>query len=288
MALELILVVIIILSLVYLGVSLVIVPARQAIVIEELGSFKKVLYPGVHVLNIFTQKRKSYKWSYPQQNGQLKILQGTCISFENVQMDIPPISCLTNDQIQMKIDVTIVYNIVSPEKAVYETDDVLNLFYQRIQTIVRSECNKKDASDVTLSRFELLVPDMITNINNAVKEKGIHCTQLILQEIIIDPLILKANETIYVSKRQQAMLIESEKAENERKLNLLEFKSMQARRQHQLDIENAEAEHKRNQILGYTPEYLLRLAEINALEKANVVYAPRDFFLNSGFVMREK
>jgi len=288
MALELILVVIIILSLVYLGVSLVIVPARQAIVIEELGSFKKVLYPGVHVLNIFTQKRKSYKWTYPQQNGQLKILQGSCISFENVQMDIPPISCLTNDQIQMKIDVTIVYNIVSPEKAVYETDDVLNLFYQRIQTIVRSECNKKDASDVTLSRFELLVPDMITNINNAVKEKGIHCTQLILQEIIIDPLILKANETIYVSKRQQAMLIESEKAENERKLNLLEFKSMQARRQHQLDIENAEAEHKRNQILGYTPEYLLRLAEINALEKANVVYAPRDFFLNSGFVMREK
>jgi hypothetical protein len=155
---------------------------------------------------------------------------------------------------------------------------VLNLFYQRVQTVVRSECNKKDASEVTLSKFEGLVQIMIEAINLGMKDKGVVCTQLILQGIVIDPAILKANEDIYIQKRQQAMLMENEKAVFARKLKSLEYEAEQARLRHQIDMESAEQEAKRNATRGYTPGYLLKKAEIKALESAKTIYAPREFF----------
>lgn len=257
---------------------LVIIPARKVVVLEELGRFKKVLWPGVHFVFPFIQSTKNYHWTYPSQQGNVVSLQGPLISFENAQMDIPPIACLTNDQIQMKVDVTIMYSISAPEKAVYETDDVLNLFYQRVQTVVRSVCNKKDACDVTLSKFETLTQIMIDEINSGLKNKGILCTQLILQGITIDPAILKANEDIYIQKRQQAMLMENEKAVHNRKIKSLEYQAEQARLQNQIDMESAEQEAKRNAVRGYTPEYLLKKAEIKALETAKTIYVPREFF----------
>lgn len=53
-------------------------------------------------------------------------------------MDLPPVQCVTKDQIQVSLDGTLIYNISKPQVAVYETDDVLNMFYQCTQQAIRN------------------------------------------------------------------------------------------------------------------------------------------------------
>lgn len=54
-------------------------------------------------------------------NNNVTRLATTLISFDNAQMDLPPLRCLSKDQIQVTVDATLIYNISKPQVAVYET-----------------------------------------------------------------------------------------------------------------------------------------------------------------------
>lgn len=258
---------------------IIIIPARRYAIVERLGQYSHVLKPGIHFLFYPIETLKSVKWTYKSQENKLTVIQTQLISFENNQMDIPPIACISADQIQLSVDVTLMYTIVRPEIAVYETDDVLNLFYQCTQQTIRSICNQYKANDLSLSKFGNLTESIVSQINEQIEKRGIKCVRLVLQNITMDPTILKSYENIFVSQKQSQMAQEQEKAEFERKMKSLEYREKEMKLQNQLSILSAETEAKMNQIKGFTPEHLVKLKEIEALQNVQkVVYLPSSSF----------
>jgi regulator of protease activity HflC (stomatin/prohibitin superfamily) len=222
---------------------------------------------------------KHVRWTYKSQENKLTIVQTHLLSFENNQMDIPPIACISADQIQLSVDVTLMYTITRPEIAVYETDDVLNLFYQCAQQTIRSVCNQYKANDLSLSKFGNITESIVSQINDQIEKKGIKCARLVLQNITMDPSILKSYESIFVSQKQSQMAQEQERTEFERKMKSLEYKEKEMKLQNQLLILGAETEAKMNQIKGFSPEHLVKLKEIEALQNVQkVVYLPNSRF----------
>jgi regulator of protease activity HflC (stomatin/prohibitin superfamily) len=92
-------------------------------------------------------------------------------------MDICPIKCLTKDQIQLTIDGTLMYHISKADAAVYETDDVLNVFYQTAQQATRTAISALLASE--MQSKETIISTLVTDaINKTLGGKGIVCDAL--------------------------------------------------------------------------------------------------------------
>lgn len=254
---------------------IVIIPARRCVIVERLGQYNRILKPGIHFVLFPAEKLKVVRWTYKSQSDKLTVLNTHLLSFENNQMDIPPISCISLDQIQLSVDVTLMYTITNPSIAVYETDDVLNFFYQTVQQAVRSNCNAYKASDLSLSKFSNIIEPIIDQINREVDKRGIKCNRLILQNIIINPEIVKSFENIFVSKKQAEMLEEQEKADHDRRMKSLEFKKKEVICQNELAIMAAKSEAEAFKIKGFTADHLVKMKEIEALQNVQkVVYLP--------------
>lgn len=88
-----------------------IVPPQCFSIVERLGRFHKVLTPGVHLLVALIDHQKFVKWSYRNQENRLKVTSGYVVFGENCQLDVPPVKCRTKDELQVSVDITIMYEI---------------------------------------------------------------------------------------------------------------------------------------------------------------------------------
>ena len=110
----------------------VVIPPRNLAIQETLGKFSQILYPGFHFVAWPLATLRRIRWTYFGQEGEAHVISGTTIPFQNTQMDIPPICGFTKNYIETTVDATVMYHVSDPQKAVYHTDDVLNMFYQCI------------------------------------------------------------------------------------------------------------------------------------------------------------
>jgi len=201
--------------------SVIIVPTRRFVVLERFGSFSRVLLPGLHWVVPFVDKPKQVHWTYVGQDGTIVHHETYHIAYDKVQMDICPIKCLTKDQIQLTIDGTLMYHISKADAAVYETDDVLNVFYQTAQQATRTTISALLASE--MQSKETIISTLVTDaINKTLGGKGIVCDAFIIQQIGVDPAILNANQAIYVKSRQAQMAMEEQHAEHAKQRAALE------------------------------------------------------------------
>ncbi len=65
--------------------TVVILPARRFAIVERLGAFSRVLWPGVHILTPW-EGLKAVRWSFPGQDGKLVVSERTILSFDNAQV----------------------------------------------------------------------------------------------------------------------------------------------------------------------------------------------------------
>lgn len=65
--------------------TFVVLPARRFAIVERLGTFNRVLWPGFHVLMPW-EGLKPVRWSCPGQDGRLVVSERTILSFDNAQV----------------------------------------------------------------------------------------------------------------------------------------------------------------------------------------------------------
>lgn len=281
-----------------------IVPARRQAVVERLGLYQRTLNPGFHWLWWPLEYVRLVEWSFVGQNGRVQRQTQWLIPFERVQMDIPPIQCLSKDKIIFSIDPTLTYTIVNVSKAVYESDDVLNWLYQIANQTLRSRVSTMTCQE--LQSPNTLGADAAHEVNQKFMDKGVTCNDIVIQRIIVDETILKREQEIFVEKRKDEMCLQQErarfelqKARAEQEMELQKLEQEHVAREHaakcQLEMQDmrakqeretfaAEAEVARRNIQGFTKDDALELRRLQVQSEmftgpnTRVVYAPMAYW----------
>jgi regulator of protease activity HflC (stomatin/prohibitin superfamily) len=279
-------------------------------IVERAGQFNRVLWPGIHLIYAPVEYLRTVVWSYPGQNRTMRRIQQQMIPFDNSQMDIPPVHCLSKDQMKITVDPTLVYTITDPTKAIYETDDILNLFYQYSVQLLHSVISNTTVDNVQ-GHEDTIGSVIMRQLNEKLTEKGVICKSFIIQSITMDEQIVKDNQQIYTRERQQKMLMAEEQAESRRRIAQLEQQkveqttreqlALQAKRaEYELALESAKIEQSK-QIsglkpyldAGFTPQHIIELkrAESFAHIHANaskILYAPLPYWENQTRIIKNE
>ncbi|MCB1044747.1 MAG: paraslipin [Acidobacteria bacterium] len=138
----------------FLSKTAVIVPTRLACVKERLGKFNAVLEPGFHVLIPFVD-RIHYRHEMREQ-----------------VFDVPPQSCITRDNIQVKVDGLVYIKVMDPVKASYGIENYALAAINLAQTTMRSEIGKLTL-DNSFHQREALNQSVVAEIDKAADPWGI-------------------------------------------------------------------------------------------------------------------
>ena len=146
-------------------------------------------------------------------------------------MDIPPVSCLTNDDLRVQIDVTLFYSVIDPVKAIYDQEDATYLLCENAMSAVRDVIAQ--AAGASLKGHDTGIAQLITvRLNERMGEgTGLRCDRVVMQEAVPrDKKILQDHEAMH----RQAQAAKIKMAAEEQKGQL---KSAAIKRDHAAAME---------------------------------------------------
>ena len=111
---------VIVLALIAFAKTIRIVPQRSAFIVERLGKYRDTLEAGFHVLTPFVD-RLTYKHTLKEQ-----------------AVDVPPQTCITQDNISVEVDGILYLQVIDPKKASYGINNYQFASTQLAQTTMRS------------------------------------------------------------------------------------------------------------------------------------------------------
>lgn len=233
---------IIILFCTWLLKSLYIIPARHFAIVERLGVYNRTLYPGLNFVFWPMEYLKHIEWTWER-----KFIRGAMAPFENCQMDIAPVECMTKDQLQIHLDGTLFYNIANPRRAIYESDDVINMFYQTATQAIRNVTNTFILRQLN-GQDNIIGSHVREYINDKMKDKyGIACVDFMVQNIKTNDDVVKKSTELYISSNDREAQLEATRLEAEKIKILREARGMTIEQ----EIEMERAKH---------PQYVIKTA----------------------------
>lgn len=150
---------------IYLGIR--IVPQSEKYVVERFGRLKSVLGPGINLIVPFLD-RVAHKVSVLERQ------------LPNAEQD-----AITKDNVLVKIDTSVFYRILEPEKTVYRIRDVDGAIATTVAGIVRAEMGKMDLDEVQSNR-SALISSIKQQVESAVDDWGIEVTRAEILDVNLD------------------------------------------------------------------------------------------------------
>lgn len=224
----------------------IVVPPGTFVVVERLGKYNRQLDSGWHILFPYFERLRRVKWSYMGQNNEVVHKTYRYIPFDNIQMDVPPVCCMSSDQVQLTVDIVLFYTITGGKDAMYHTPDLLDMFYSCSMQSIRNSFG--DINSRNLSGKDSGISAVIKHAINSLldKEAGIKCNQVLVQSIVHSNNLARKAELLNV------------------------------------DIDKATVKYTRLIKVGFSLEQIIRLEQIDALKKLapKVIYMPIDMMAN--------
>lgn len=188
----------IIMALIIAGIRLV----RQstAIVVERLGKFNRVLNTGIHVIIPFIE-RTSPK-----------------ISLKEHVADFEPQDVITKDNVTMKIDTVVYYQITDPKAYSYGVENPMRAIENLTATTLRNIVGELEL-DETLTSRDTVNNKMRIILDEATDPWGIKVNRVELKNILPPKDIQEAMEKQMRAERERREQIL--RAEGEKKANIL-------------------------------------------------------------------
>ncbi|MAV27614.1 MAG: paraslipin [Gammaproteobacteria bacterium] len=209
---------------------ILIVPMREACVIERLGKFRGVLEPGLHLLIPFVD-RVAHRHEIREQ----------CLN-------IPHQSCISRDNIQVDVDGLLYIKVMDPYKASYGIEDYLIAAVNLAQTTVRSEVGKLTLGQ-TFSEREKLNETIVREIDNASEPWGIKVLRYEVMNITPSVNVIDTLEKQMEAERQKRAEITLANAERDSTINLSE-----GDRQEAINLSEGERQKRINEAMGRAQE----------------------------------
>jgi len=217
----------------------VVVPTREAVVVERLGKFRAVLNPGLHFMVPFLD-RIAYRHEMREQ-----------------VIDIPSQSCISKDNIQVEVDGIVYIKVMDPRKASYGIGDYRRASINLAQTTMRSEVGKLTLSQI-FSERETLNETIVKEIDIASDAWGIKVLRYEIKNITPSTQVVHTLEKQMEAERQKRAEITLAMAEKESRILLSE-----GERQESINLSEGDKQQRINAAKGRAEEIAI-LAEATA------------------------
>ena len=284
----------VVLAVIFIKMSVVIIPQSETRIIERLGKYYATLKPGIIIpfidraKIIMTLNRGRYVYS-------------STIDLREQVYDFDKQNVITKDNIQMQINALLYFQIVDPFKAVYEINNLPNAIEKLTQTTLRNIIGELEL-DQTLTSRDTINTKLRAVLDDATNKWGIKVNRVELQDITPPVSVLQAMEkqmqaernkraTILNSEGEKAAVVLRSEGEKTSMINRAEASKQQAilkaEGEAQARIRKAEAEaiaiKQITEAVGDTSnpanyllaqKYIAMLQELATGDKTKTVYLP--------------
>ena len=176
--------------LILLGVR--IVPQSEKYVVERLGRLQKVLGPGINLIVPFLDRVKH----------KISILER--------QLPTASQDAITADNVLLKVETSVFYRIIEPEKTVYRIRDVDAAIATTVAGIVRSEIGAIEL-DAVQSNRSTLIAKVKTAVVAVVDDWGIEVTRAEILDVDLDEATRAARlQQLNAERARRAHVTEAE------------------------------------------------------------------------------
>ena len=206
--------------------TFVVVPMREAVIVERLGKFRAVLQPGFHFLIPFFD-RIAYRHETREQ-----------------VIDVPSQACITRDNIQVEVDGLVYLQVLDPERASYGIENYRRASINLAQTTMRAEIGKLTLGQSFYER-ESLNETIVEEIDKASNPWGIKVLRYELRNITPSANVVNTLEKQMEAEREKRAEITRAAAEKESTINLSE-----GERQEEINISEGEKQRRINVARG--------------------------------------
>jgi len=183
--------------------TIVIVPQREAFIVERLGRYHITLSAGFHILLPFVDKL-AYKHTLKEQ-----------------AMEVSSQVCITRDNISVEVDGILYLQVVDPKSASYGINNYQYATSQIAQTTMRSIVGKMDL-DKTFEERELINSGIVKAVDGASEPWGVKVTRYEVKNIVPPKSIKDAMEKQMRAEREKRAVIAESEGDKQAQINRAE------------------------------------------------------------------
>ena len=286
----------VVLAVIFIKMSVVIIPQSETRIIERLGKYYATLKPGINIIIPFIDRAKIIMTL-----NRGRYVYSSTIDLREQVYDFDKQNVITKDNIKMQINALLYFKIVDPFKAVYEINNLPNAIEKLTQTTLRNIIGELEL-DQTLTSRDTINTKLRAVLDDATNKWGIKVNRVELQDITPPVSVLQAMEkqmqaernkraTILNSEGEKAAVVLRSEGEKTSMINRAEASKQQAilkaEGEAQARIRKAEAEaiaiKQITEAVGDTSnpanyllaqKYIAMLQELATGDKTKTVYLP--------------
>ena len=160
------------LVIIFLFMSLKIVPEYQRLVVFFLGRFQAVKKPGLRIIIPGIQ-------------------QAVRVDLRVITMDVPSQDVISRDNVTVRVNAVLYFRVVDPEKAIIQVEDYLNATSQLAQTTLRSVLGQHELDEMLAER-EKMNADLQEIIDKQSDAWGIKVTNVEIKHVDLNENMIRA------------------------------------------------------------------------------------------------
>jgi len=247
------LIVLVVLALIFVKMTIVIIPQSETKIIERLGRYHATLNPGINIILPFIDRAKEV----------VTLARGRYVYSDRIDLreqvyDFDKQNVITKDNIQMQINALLYFQITDPFKSVYEINNLPNAIEKLTQTTLRNIIGEMEL-DQTLTSRDTINTKLRGVLDDATNKWGVKVNRVELQDIIPPQSVLQAMEKQMQAERNKRATILTNEGEKQAQI-------LQSEGQKTATINRAEAD-KQQRILRAEGEATarIRVAEAEAI-----------------------
>jgi regulator of protease activity HflC (stomatin/prohibitin superfamily) len=215
-----------------------IVQQSETVIIERLGKYHSTLSSGLNIIIPIIDKPRQIIWRYssegPMGNTIVRYVKENRIDLREAVYDFPKQNVITRDNIVTEINALIYFQIMEPQRAVYEIANLPQAIEKLTQTSLRNVIGEMDLDD-TLSSRDTINSKLQEILDDATNKWGVKVNRVELQDINPPMDIREAMEKQMRAERdKRATILEAE--------GFKQSQVLKAEGDRQADINRAEGE----------------------------------------------
>lgn len=194
--------------------GVIIVQQGEAVVVERLGRFNRVLYSGMHIIIPIVESQREVKWKkvISGANGSTRSfnVEQSRIDMRESVYDFPRQNVITKDNVSIGINALIYFQVMEPKSVAYEIQNLPEAIEKLTQTTLRNIIGEMDLDETFVSR-DTINAKLRLILDEASSKWGVKVNRVELQDIVPPSDIQTAMEKQMKAERdRRAAILEAE------------------------------------------------------------------------------
>lgn len=191
-----------------------IVQQSEVVIIERLGKYNRTLNSGINIIWPIIDKPRNITWRYVieglDEKKHIQFKQKSKIDLRETVYDFPKQNVITKDNVNIKINALLYFQVMDPVKATYEIENLPDAIEKLTQTTLRNVIGELEL-DESLSSRDTINTKLRSILDDATNKWGVKVNRVELQDISPPADIMQAMEKQMRAERdRRAAVLEAE------------------------------------------------------------------------------